>query len=125
MCIRDSITTIPEIHEWLTTQDLSRSLVSFSNVVARPEYLRADILPNNLKKQTLEKIQNIPKELTWPKDSIDIGAGGLYDTGMSDIINILNKDSENPPLLKQLTQYLNSLDKLRNTNWKQTFPEFT
>ena len=58
------------------------------------------------------------------KDSIDIGAGGLYDTGMSDIINILNKDSENPPLLKQLTQYLNSLDKLRNTNWKQTFPEF-
>tara|TARA_B000000565_G_scaffold254364_1_gene232584 strand:+ start:1292 stop:2500 length:1209 start_codon:yes stop_codon:yes gene_type:complete len=120
-----NITTIPEIHEWLTTQDLSRSLVSFSNVVARPEYLRADILPNNLKKQTLEKIQNIPKELTWPKDSIDIGAGGLYDTGMSDIINILNKDSENPPLLKQLTQYLNSLDKLRNTNWKQTFPEFT
>ena len=72
-----NITTIPEIHAWLDTQDLSRSLVSFSNVVARPEYLRADILPNHLKKQTLERIKNIPAELTWPADRIDIGAGGL------------------------------------------------
>ena len=119
-----NITTIPEIHEWLNTQDLSRSLVSFSNVVARPEYLRADILPNKLKKQTLERIQNIPKELVWPKDSIDIGAGGLYDTGLSDVINILKKDTENPQLIKQLKQYLTNLDTLRDTNWKQTFPEF-
>ena len=119
-----NITTIPEIHAWLDTQDLSRSLVSFSNVVARPEYLRADILPNHLKKQTLERIQNIPAELTWPKDSIDIGAGGLYNTGLSDVINILKKDTENPQLIKQLKQYLTKLDTLRDTNWKQTFPEF-
>ena len=122
-----NITTLPEICNWLVAQDLSNIQLSFSNVVVRPDYLKPDIIPNSLKSKTLERLskQDIPIELVWPANSVDIGAGGKYETGLSGVINILKKDTENPRLIDQLKQYLTNLDKLRNTNWKQTFPEFT
>lgn len=82
-----------------------------------PEYLSIDILPSEMKTKLIEKVDNHINEFLIPnKSKISIGQ-------FEALKNILIEDFDNTKLIPKFKKYISALDKIRNENTLETFPE--
>ena len=82
----------------------------FQRFLYTPEMMNITILPESAKQEIIETYEN-----------------NLDKTGQTGlgIINHLknNFDSHNPDAIKLFVRYMDKLDEIRNTNWRQTLPD--
>jgi hypothetical protein len=93
-----------------------------SNVVVNPSYLNIAHMPDNLRQQALEKLQDIPSEAYWPEGSYH-AEEFEYQTGIDDIRKGLETGSYNERNWQHFIQYTKDLDRLRDTDTFKYIPE--
>jgi organic radical activating enzyme len=84
----------------------------FSGVVHYPEFLNPNVLPKKVKAAITEKVQN---HIVEYQDKL------VYEN-LQAYVDMMNS-SDGSHRLPELKEYLTNLDKLRPTNYKQTFKE--
>ena len=113
---------LPNVWAWFNKYHATRASISMSNVVVNPEYLNIKNMPNNLKQQALERIQDIPSEAYWPPGSYH-SEEFEYQTGIDDIRKGLQNNEYDEHAWQSFLQYTQDLDKLRDTDTFKLIPE--
>jgi hypothetical protein len=80
-----------------------------------PNFLNITTLPKNLKEEASQKI-------SYLKNWIDVVGGEGYSK-LDALVNFMNS-KDNSKLWPQTIEYLNSMDKIRNTNWRTVLTEY-
>ena len=107
---------VPDFHRaWvesglLNAQDLN------VNILQSPDWYRADCLPQELKAQATEKLE---EHIAWlqPQDHLKRATNGLRST-----ISFMNSQT-NTQHLKKFNQVTAQLDAVRTENFYEVFPE--
>lgn len=93
---------------------------SFSNTVVSPRYLDIDVLPTDIKREALAKVQLIPQTLEYR-------AGGEYNTGIHNVIKSLTTpkftEEERMKRFKHFLKYMGDLDRIRDTRYFELTPQ--
>ena len=93
---------------------------SFSNTVVSPRYLDIDVLPQEIKRDALTKVQLIPQTLEYR-------AGGEYNSGIHNVIKSLTTpkftEEERLKRFKHFIKYMGDLDRIRQTKYFDLVPE--
>lgn len=99
--------TITDLWEYLGTSKSTR-------ILSTPDFFDVAILPKHTKILVIERIQNYITRNP-----------GAASKGCDSFISYLQKnmDKENPTLLKKAVVFLEKLDTIRGTNFRDTFPE--
>ena len=100
---------VKEMHEWIASVGLDpKDAIDWTNVVTYPETLRAINLPQEIKQQYMRKM--IGPDVTHPSIRV--------------VFNILKQPQYSHKEFIEGLKYLRKLDKIRNTNLLDHFPEF-
>ena len=100
---------VKEMHEWVKSVGLdTKTNIDWRNVVTYPETLRAINLPREIKKQYIRKM--IGPDITHPSIKV--------------VFDILKQPQYSHKEFLKGLKYLRKLDKIRNTNLLDHFPEF-
>tara|TARA_B100000214_G_scaffold371308_1_gene347420 strand:- start:9230 stop:10477 length:1248 start_codon:yes stop_codon:yes gene_type:complete len=100
---------VKEMHEWIASIGLDpKDAIDWTNVVTYPETLRAINLPQEIKQQYMRKM--IGPDVTHPSIRV--------------VFNILKQPQYSHKEFIEGLKYLRKLDKIRNTNLLDHFPEF-
>lgn len=94
---------------------------SFSNTVSQPDYLSFAVLNDTMRERAYHMISGIREDLQWPGEF-----GRTYQPGLDRIKENLTKPQEKDWYKHFLNfkNYLNELDKIRNTNFLKVEPHF-
>ncbi len=100
---------VKEMHEWIASVGLDpKDAIDWTNVVTYPETLRAINLPQEIKQQYMRKM--IGPDVTHRSIRV--------------VFNILKQPQYSHKEFIEGLKYLRKLDKIRNTNLLDHFPEF-
>jgi organic radical activating enzyme len=100
---------VKEMHNWIESVGLDpKEAIDWNNVVTYPETLRAINLPEEIKKQYMRKM--IGPDITHPSIRV--------------VFDILKQPQHSHKEFLEGLKYLRKLDKIRNTNLLEHFPEF-
>ena len=100
---------VKEMHDWIESVGLNpKEAIDWNNVVTYPETLRAINLPEEIKKQYMRKM--IGPDITHPSIRV--------------VFDILKQPQHSHKEFLEGLKYLRKLDKIRNTNLLEHFPEF-
>lgn len=111
-----NINDLPEYCDWvdsnnfLKTQGRTWNYYLQPSLVFYPQHLNIRILPEKLKKEITTKINSWQEKLPTRRDKIDA------------IVQHMNSE-DHSHLLPRFKEYIESLDKMRGTNFSETFPE--
>jgi hypothetical protein len=107
---------IPDFHrEWIEL-GLLRPMDWNINILQSPEYYRIDVLPETMKQEVAAKY-NEHIDYLKPIDEFTRASKGY----MSAVNYMMQQD--NTHMIPDLLEKLNHLDKFRNENFFDTFPE--
>ena len=100
---------VKEMHDWIEPVGLGpKEAIDWNNVVTYPETLRAINLPKEIKQQYMRKM--IGPDITHPSIRV--------------VFDILKQPQYSHKEFLEGLKYLRKLDKIRNTNLLEHFPEF-
>ena len=100
---------VKEMHEWIESVGLDPKMsIDWNNVVTYPETLRAINLPKEIKQEYMRKM--IGPDITHPSIRV--------------VFDILKQPQYSHKEFLEGLKYLRKLDKIRNTNLLEHFPEF-
>ena len=100
---------VKEMHDWIESVGLDpKEAIDWNNVVTYPETLRAINLPKEIKQQYMRKM--IGPDITHPSIRV--------------VFDILKQPQYSHKEFLEGLKYLRKLDKIRNTNLLEHFPEF-
>jgi MoaA/NifB/PqqE/SkfB family radical SAM enzyme len=107
---------IPEFLDWISSKNYKKynnNIQSFvhPSMVHYPQYLNLKVLPSELKKIITERITDMMHK--FPNQPMDKYIG---------IVNFMN-DGDWSEKMPMLVEYINELDRLRQTSFKKTFSE--
>ncbi|MBY0384026.1 twitch domain-containing radical SAM protein [bacterium] len=118
-----NILKLDELWDWFETIYKVGDEFTFSNAVVRPAYLNFQILPNDLKKRALLKLEN-SRILEGPHHS---GRRLLGDSGKQLIRSSLQQEIFTPEqkikLIKNFCEFNQELDRWRGTHLLEVVPE--
>ncbi len=92
---------------------------SFGNTVSSPSYLSLDVLDRNMKEKALRLLEGMPEVL-------EVGNNTPYSLGIESLKESLSKDlhPKQQYLWNTFKDYINNLDKIRNTNFLEVEPHY-
>lgn len=107
---------IPDFHKEWVELGLLRPMDWNINILQSPEYYRIDVLPEAMKQEVVEKF-NAHIEYLTPIDEFSRASKGYMAA-----VNYMTQQ-DNSHLIPELLEKLNHLDKFRNENFFEVFPE--
>ena len=117
-----NIFNLPEVWRWFNKYHATRASISMSNVVVSPSYLNIAHMPDNLRREALEKLKDIPSEAYWPEGSYH-AEEFEYQTGIDDIRKGLTEGAYDKKNWSWFIKYTNDLDRIRSTDTFKFIPE--
>jgi MoaA/NifB/PqqE/SkfB family radical SAM enzyme len=104
--------TIPEFLNYFLDNNIvdSKQFHPFFYNIINPNYYSADVIPNELKSQIIDKLSNVKYTPTIDKE-------------IQKVITYLKNSNYNPALRDQFIKNTLYYDKIRNRNFIHTFPE--
>lgn len=123
----NNIFNIRDTWEWFQ-QYKTKATITFTNSVARPSYLSLDVLSKEMKQLAYDMLEDIDDEMPWPFEDNDY----LYSAGIfkfrKNLKNVINNsvddDTDQKELFKKFKEYVEALDKIRDTNFLEIEPIF-
>jgi hypothetical protein len=123
----NNIFNIRDTWEWFQ-QYKTKATITFTNSVARPSYLSLDVLSKEMKQLAYDMLEDIDDEMPWPFEDNDY----LYSAGIfkfrKNLKNVINNsvdnDTDQKDLFKKFKEYVEALDKIRDTNFLEIEPIF-
>lgn len=114
-----NVAYLPEFIEWKISQNFKKLHSSwldgrllYANILEYPKYLNMNILPVEVKENIQDKFYSHKISKKYRKN---------YNRIINDTLNYLHSES-NTDQLPVLKDYLQGLDVIRGTNFRQTFP---
>ena len=106
---------LPEFTQWIIDQNFKKVEKEFNRyfhigLVHWPEYLSVKVFPTEIKEIIKNKLESFIE--TLPKG---------FDR-MTNLINYMNSEDQSQRL-PQTKEYIDTLDKIRKTNFRSTFKE--
>jgi len=116
-----NVLDIADITEFLYQNNLTTDYdMNLNNLLVGPEYLSCTILPTHIKDIAKERIENFCNNLS--KYDMDKERREFLIGGFENIINYMyHKDDTD--LIPEFKKEMSRLDKIRNENFTETFPE--
>lgn len=125
-----NITQLPEMLEWSHKHDIN---IGVYNILAKPNWLDMRLLPESIRLDIADKLEEIKiKYYNWNFSDVQKEKNWDQDTqiGITNIQNILRKGGEliknnstgDLWTLQDTALQLDRIDKIRNINWRETFP---
>lgn len=108
-----TIKTLPDLLERIAKWNQTRTVYHYQNSVNDPDYLYIDIF-GNLFEKDFEKALALKPDSTPEQQSSKKYLAGIAQQSASQLPNV--------PMIKKLHNFLNEMDRRRNTNWRNTFP---
>jgi len=119
-CVYQAINSfhVFDFHKKLYEDNLISTVDNFNiYFLTGPKYLSIDIFPNEMKMKLIEKIDEHINDFLIPNNS-------KTSIEQFEVMkNILRLDDDNTYLIPKFKKYINALDKIRNENTLELFPE--
>lgn len=108
-----------DFHKEWTEQGLIQAKDFNVNICQSPEWYRIDIFPEWFKKEVIEPAYRKHIEWLTPLDPLKRAT-----TGFNSALNLMNNSNSNKEHFNRFIVEIAKLDKIRNENFWETFPEF-
>lgn len=127
--------TVPQLlsmNSYDTVMDfcLEHDVIVDSNILNKPAYFQAGLLPDHVKHSVREKMKKYTELDSTGVGNINIRNKGKFKSALANhagmVMNVLDVDytpEKRSQLHQEMTRYLANLDRVRNTDVREYFPE--